>query len=578
MASTITSSGSVTTAAVASGQINFTGLGNGTDFNALIDGLVKAEGTRTTQLTAWKQQWTDKVAAFQTLNTRMLSLKTTLDGMDTMDTFMVKAVSSTDTSALSASADSTAQVSTHSVIIGQLAQNDILTTASGVSALTSVVTNSNTNITLSYAGASFTLSNVSAGTTLTGLVNYINNSALTVGKIKATTIFDGTVYHLQVYGMGQGDANKVVMSNTGSLVFQPAAFTETQKAQSAHIKVDGYPLGAANWLSRNSNTVADVVPGITMNLRQANSNASLLIGVSTDTAAIKQNIQNFVSQINQVRTMIQAMSKVDTTTPGSPQGALLTGNYGVQLIDSQLKDVVADKALGFSYYTALTSNAGSGDIFSSLSQLGIKTDADESSPTSGQLIVDDAVLSAALANNPDAVAKLFAASNLGESTSPNFSFLGAIGGTTKPGNYNVSIITSGAGISSATINGHPAAIDGWKITGSSGFDEAGLVVQLDNHSLNSTLTGLVNLKQGKAGEMSDKLKALTSTTDGPLHILQENYGDITKDIDTKIASETTRIANYKAMLQDKFSRLDTLLGTLNQQQTQLTSSIAQLSK
>lgn len=505
----------------------------------------------------------------------MLSLKTTLDSMDTMDSFMVKAVSTSDSSALSATADSTAQVSTHSIIIGQLAQNDIQTTSSGVSTLTSSVVTSNTNITFTYAGSNIVLSNISAGTSLTGLVNYINNNALCSGKIKATTIFDGSVYHLQIYGMGQGDAKQVEISSTGGFVFQSGDFVNTQNAQSAHIKVDGYPLGASSWLSRDSNTVTDVVPGVTMNLKQANSNASMFIGVSTDTDAIKANIKTFVAQVNEVRSLISTLTKVDTTNTDNPVGSILTGNYGVQMISTQLKDIIADKGLGFNYY-AVSGNTITGDYFSSLSQLGISTDADQGSATNGLLILDEESLNSALASNPDSVAKLFASDYLGESDSQNFTYLARVNGLTKPGSYEVSIITSGAGISSATINGHPAGIDGWRITGAYGQDEGGLVIELDNKTPNSTMTGRVNLKQGKAGEMSAKLKALTSTTDGPLHILQENYGDITKSIDDKIDRETTRIATYKAMLKEKFSRLDTLLGTLTQQQTALTSAIAQL--
>ncbi|OGR39759.1 MAG: flagellar hook protein [Desulfovibrionales bacterium GWA2_65_9] len=565
------------TSSYTSAQTNVAGLGNGTDFNALIDGLVKAETVHITRLESWKKEWDDKVEQFQTLNTKMLSLKTSLEGLDTMDSFMVKAVSTTDSSALTATADSTAQVSTHSVIIGQLAQNDILTTTSGVSLLTTSVMTTTSNISFTYAGNTITLSNISAGTTLTGLVNFINNNALCSGKVKATTIYDGSIYHLQIYGLGQGDANQVTLVSTGALVFQPAGFTNTQNAQSAHIKVDGYPAGAASWLSRDSNTVTDVVPGVTMNLKQANSNASLQIGISTDTAAVKENIKTFVAQVNEVRTLIKNMTKVDTTDAKNPQGSILTGNYAVQMISTQLKDICADKGLGFNYYNVSGSTI-TGDYFSSLSQLGISTEADQSSVNNGLLVLDDTVLDSALASNPDSVAKLFAADFLGESDSSNFSYLSHIGGTTKAGSYEVSITTNGSGIASATINGHAAGIDGWRITGAYGYDEAGLVIQLDNQSLNSTMTGTVNLKQGKAGELIDKLKELTSKTSGPLHILEENYGDITNSIDDKIERETTRIANLKKMLQDKYAKLDALLGQLNQQQTQLTSAIDQLTK
>ncbi|MDP3426241.1 MAG: flagellar filament capping protein FliD [Humidesulfovibrio sp.] len=563
------------TSAYTSGQVNISGLGNGTDFNALIDGLIKAESVRITTLETWKKEWDDKVEQFQALNTKMLTLKTTLEGIDTMDSFVVKAVSTTDSSALTASADSTAQVSTHSVIVGQLAKNDIMTTASGVSTLTTSVMTSNSNITFSYAGTSITLSNVSAGTTLTGLVNYINNNALCSGKIKASTIYDGSVYHLQIYGLGQGDANQVVISNTGGLVFQPAAFINTQNAQSAHIKVDGYPVGADTWLSRDSNTVSDIIPGVTLNLKKADPTNVLQVDISTDKDAIKENIKTFVSQVNEVRSMIKEMTKVDTTNAKSPKASLLTGNYAVQMISTQLKDLCADKALGFNYYN-VSGGTISGDYFSSLSQLGISTDANQGSVTGGLLVLDEEVLNSALNSDPDAVARLFAANYLGESESPDFSYLSHIGGTTKAGSYEVSITTDGTGITSATINGHAAGIDGWRITGAYGYDEAGLVLQLDNQALNSTTTGMVNLKLGKAGEMINKLKELTSSTSGPLHILEQNYGDITDSIDKKIEYETTRIAKLKASMQEKYARLDALLGKLAQQQTQLESAIAQL--
>ncbi len=568
-------SSSTVTSAFTSGAINIGGLGNGTDFNALVDGLVKAEQVTTNRLTAWRKEWTDKVTQFQALNTKMLSLKTTLEGMDDLNAFMVKAVTSTNTSALTASADSSAQVSTHSVIIGQLAQNDILTTASGVSSLTSSITSGVTNMTFTYAGQSYTLSNIGASTTLQGLVNFINNSAIANGKIRATTIFDGSVYHLQLYGMGQGAANQVTITSTGAMVFQPADFNNTQNAQSALIKVDGYPIGASSWLTRNSNTVNDVVPGITINLKEANSNASIKIGITTDTTSVKNNIKTFISQINEVRTMIKNISKV-SEIDGETTGSILTGNYGIQLISSQLKDITADKGLGFEYYSTSGSTT-SGDYYSSLSQLGINTDADQSSVTSGLLVLDEVKLDAALANRPDDVALLFAADYAGESKSEDFSYLSQINGTTKAGTYDVSIITSAAGISSATINGQPAGIDGWTVTSLSG-DSRGLVVMLDNHTANSTYTGTVNIKLGKTGEMVAKLKQLTSKTDGPLKILEENYGDITDNIDKKIEREQKRLATLKSTLQAKFARLDALLGTLTQKQNQLTSTIAQLEK
>jgi flagellar hook-associated protein 2 len=563
---------STVTSAFTSGSINVGGLGNGTDFNTLIDGLVKAEQVTTTRLQAWKSEWTEKVSYFQALNTKMLTLKTTLEGMDTMNEFMAKTVSSTNESALTASADSTAEVAAHSIIVGQLAKNDILTTTTGVSSITTSLTSNATSISFSYAGQTYSMSNIGAGTTLQGLVNFINNNAIANGKIRATTIFDGSVYHLQIYGMGQGATNQVVLNSMGSLSFTAGSFTNTQDAQSSKMKVDGYPVGATNWITRDSNTVTDIIPGITLNLKEADANTAITVGVTTNSDGIKANISTFISQVNEVRTMIKQMTQVSSAS-GSTVGSVLTGNYGVQLISSQLKDVTADQGIGFAAYDS--ANGGTGDYYSVLSQLGITTDANEASTTSGLLILDETKLDEALASRPTEVAQLFASYYAGESQSQNFSYLDHIDGKTKAGSYDVKIITSAAGISSATINGVRAGIDGWTVTGLSG-DMAGLVIQLDNHTANKTFTGKVNIKLGKAGEMVEKLKQLTNSNDGPLAILEENYGDITKSIDDKIAKEATRLADLKSTLQAKFARLDALLQTLTQQQTQLTSTIASL--
>ncbi|HWR04954.1 MAG TPA: flagellar filament capping protein FliD [Humidesulfovibrio sp.] len=568
---TSTSTTSATTS-FTSGSINVSGLGNGTDFNSLIDGLITAESATKKSMESWKAQWQLKVEGFQYLNKKLLALKTTLGSMDTVNEFLTKSVSSTSDN-VSAKATSDAIEGSHTIIVGQLAQNDILTTASGVSALTSVVTTSTTNLSFSYAGQTYTISNIGAGSTLTNLVNYINNNAGTKDKVRATTIYDGTTYHLQLYGMDQGAGNKVVLSNTGALVFGSSSFQNTQKAQSSMVKVDGYPVGSANWISRNSNTVDDVIPGISLTLKQANSNATIQIGVTTDAKAIKESIKTFIDAVNEVRSALQALTKVSNSS-GTATGSLLTGNYGVQLIGTQLKDVVTDMGVGFN---AFNSSTGEGDYYSALSQLGISTDADQSSSTYGKLILDETQLDAALTKDSGGVAKLFSADYAGESESQDFSYLSRINGKTKAGSYNVKVITSATGISSATINGLPAGIDGWKVTGLTG-DAAGLVVQVDNHTANSTFSGTVDIKLGKTGQMVEKLSELTNSTTGPLAILEDNYGEIMDSIDAKITREDQRLTNLKNTLKAKYARLDKLLSTLTSTQNQLTSTITQLSK
>ncbi len=156
-----------------SGNINFTGLGSGTDFQSLIDGLIKLERVHINRLESWKSSWSDKVEKFQELNTALLGLQTTLKSMDTLDEFMSKTVTTSDSGTLTATASAEALVSSHAIEIGQLAANDIHVTDSGVSSLTESIFSSTGEFTFTYGSETITLSNISAGTSLQGFVNLI---------------------------------------------------------------------------------------------------------------------------------------------------------------------------------------------------------------------------------------------------------------------------------------------------------------------------------------------------------------------------------------------------------------------
>ena len=556
-----------------SGAINFTGLGNGTDFNQMVEKLIEVENTRVTRLTNWRSSWEQKNEQFKDLNSKMLSLKTTLEKFDTINEFMAKSVSTTDASLLTAKADSDAQAASHTVEIGQLATNDVHITASGVSDLTSSITTSNTTFTFSYGSESITMSGISAGTTLEGFVQLINNHTDTKDKIRASTIFDGSVYHLQLNGLDQGADNQIVISNTGTMVFGAGDFNETQNAVNSKIKVNGFPPAADEWIERSSNSVDDVIEGLTLTLNDAAVGTSTKINVVTDTDAIRANALEFVNQVNAIRAQIKSLTSVNE----EGEGSILTGNYGVDIVGQNLKNITADLAQGFTPWDATTS---SGDYYTALSQIGITTDAEEGSPNYGMLKLDADEFDKALENDPDGVAELFAAKNLGESNSPSFSYTSLIDGTTRPGVYDVEIVSDGTKIVSATINGEEAGIDGWVITAKTG-EALGLGIRLDNTAA-GTHTGSVSVKNGKVNEMIEELKELTKPYNeytyegGPLAVLQDNYNDIMDSIDKKIDYEQTRIEKLERNMKLKFSRLDALLGQYELRQGALQSQLGQL--
>ncbi|KUG27436.1 flagellar hook-associated protein flid [hydrocarbon metagenome] len=544
-----------------SSTITFTGLGNGTDFASMIDKLVEVERIRITSLETWRKSWTDKVTAFQELNTQMLSLKTALEGMDTKGEFLIKTAGSSDSNVLAATAGADAQTGTHVIDVEQIAKNKIMVSQKGASTVTESINTSGASriFAYTYKGKTYSV-NIPAGASLTDLKNLINMDGDNPG-VKAAIVNDGTKNYLQLRGMDTGAAATLEISASTTLAgFGSGTFTETQKNQNALLKVDGWPAGDDNYLSRATNSISDIIEGVTLNLRSA---GEVNLDIETDQEAVKKNIETFVEQINTVRSMIKNLTQVNSSTH---EGSLLTGNYGVQLIGSRLKEAVAGTAVGFDWNT---------DTYTALSAIGIKTDAEEGSVTAGLLIIDDAALDEALEKDIDAVASLFSAYYEGSTNSTNFSYASHIQGITQAGSYKVAYTVSGGVITAATINGHEATIDGNTILGKYGYPEAGLLLEVKNLT-DGSYSGTSTMKLGKAGELINNLKDLTDSKTGPLAILEDNYNDITDMIDRKIAYEENRITLMESRLRERYARLDALLGYYDKLSTSLESQISQL--
>jgi flagellar hook-associated protein 2 len=548
------------------GSINFTGLGSGTDFNSMITKLIEAEvQQRIKPLQSWKEDWNNKIEAFQELNSSMLSLDTTLQGMDTMEEFLIKNANSNDEAVLTASASSSAQVASHTIEINQLAQNEISTANTSETSKDAIINNSGAaqQFDYTYAGTSVSLE-VADGTTLEDFKNMINNDPDNPG-IRANIIKEGTDdYHLQIRGMDLGAANTFSIDGTTTLTnYQETDFTDTQAAQDSQIRVDGYPSG--DWIERSTNSISDVIEGLTLNLQ---STGTANVDVSTNKEAIKEQVRTFVEKTNEVLSLFKESMKFDET---SGEGSLLTGNYGTQIVQQKLKSILASKGIGFSYEN---------DNFPALSTIGIKTDHNEGSDTFGQLLLDEAKLDEALTKDAQGVAELFGADFVGESESTNLRYHSHVSDITKGGTYDVTYSVDGGSqtITSATINGHEAKIDGDLIVGKSGYPESGLAIKVNDLTTTVTdATGTVDLKQGKADELASTLSELTNSSSGPLNIIKDNYTDIVDNINKKIEDEHARISRMERDLRTKFAKLESLLGRYDQMQSQLDSQLKQLS-
>ena len=392
----------------------------------------------------------------------------------------------------------------------------------------------------------------------------------------------------------------------GSFLFEDWV---VQAPQNAKFRLDNWP----DELESTSNNISGVLDGVTITVFDIGKTQ---LTIATDTDSVQQNIQAFLDAVNSVRLAIRELSKVDASTSGynfsvakkddnsgtKQVGSVLTGNYGVQLLNSRMKDLAAGMPPGFQ--KILGNDLFSGDLISSLSQIGIKTVSDKDDPNYGLLVIappsttsgmqdmDVRAFDEALSTKIDALLDFFACDDEGSSSSADFRYASHVKGATKAGTYSVSYTVSYAAeapnvpIIDVYIDGKKAARDsnmeGYWFTSASG-PSAGLAIQIDNLN-EGAHSGKVSIKQGKVREMEDFFTAETrgydsiNNTGGALEVLKRNYATIMENIDKRIEREQTRIAQWEQRQKLAFSRLDTLLAQYTANQQRLESEIAKLAQ
>jgi flagellar hook-associated protein 2 len=143
-----------------------------------------------------------------------------------------------------------------------------------------------------------------------------------------------------------------------------------QAAQNAKFTVDSVAF------ERDSNTVSDVLAGVTLTLKKADAGVPISISSSRPTETLRQTINDFVSVYNTL--------KQDLTAAAKATG----GDGALRSFERQLSGLIS---------TVLTGDP----TISKLTDIGISTNRD------GSLSVDAAELDAALKDHPDAVEALF---------------------------------------------------------------------------------------------------------------------------------------------------------------------------
>jgi len=550
-----------------SGDVSFSGLGNGTDFSEIIDSIIDSESYQLESYEEKKKEYEYVIDLMEQLSDAIDDFNDVLDDMDEPDEFYSMVAEASDDQ-VEVDADGNAEVGIHTIVVDQLALNDVwVNTGTAYESGESVVADASTSLAVEFGGEEITI-DVAAGTTLEGLVSTINGSVDARDKFEASIMDDGDESYLVLKSCDAGIDNTLTVTDTGSLTGMSAdGFVNTQTGQNARVKVDGFPPGDDDWIERDANSIDDVIDGLTFDLKDTTDGDALQVSVDYDADDMYDEIVEFQEALNVIIEDVQVLTGRVTKEEDPDEETYTLDSYALDIVYNNIKSVLSSSALGFTRYDEDTG----GDYYNALSQIGFHTDTDEDSDTYGQLLLDEDDLEDALNKDASAVASLFSARAEGESDSEDFQVISVIDGVTGAGEHSVEYTVSGGALVSAYIDGEEATVDGWTILAGSG-DARGLNISVGTTD-DGQYGGTARVKQGKIGELSDFLDTVTTAETGSLTIIIDHYEESVTSLDNQIYNENKRLDVMQTSLERKYAALDALLATYDSQGTALTSMI-----
>ncbi|OOB84569.1 flagellar filament capping protein FliD [Leclercia adecarboxylata] len=364
----------------------------------LYDKLQAAEETKLTAIATQKTKYDAQITGYGKLQSALTTLQTAAAKLAKTDTWNSTSVSSTNT-AFAATTSTNANVGEFTINVNKIAKGQVLTTAPGTidsnTKLLGETTGSNRTITITQAGADskpLTVTLADGDTSLNGIAKAINaaNGNVSASIVKA----DNGDYRLMLSSKTTGTDSDMTVTVTGddtlNAVIGSAALKEQVQSQNAVVNVNGIDI------IRQSNTVTDALPGVTLTLK-APSTADETLSVTRSTDDNKKAVTEWVTAYNALQSTITSLTKYEPPATGA---TAQNSSNGALMGDSTIRGVQSD-------LRALLTNVQTGS-YAIMAQLGITQDPLKGADgTFGNLKIDDKKLTQALTENPAGVQAYF---------------------------------------------------------------------------------------------------------------------------------------------------------------------------
>lgn len=366
----------------------------------LYDKLQAAEETKLTAIATQKTKYDAQITGYGKLQSALTNLQTAAAKLAKTDTWNSTSVTSTNT-AFSATTTTGANVGEFTINVNKIAKGQVLTTKAGTidsntKQLGGTTGTDSRTITITQAGADskpLTVTLADGDTSLNGIAKAINaaNGGVSASIIKA----DNGDYRLMLSSKTTGTDSDMTVTVTGDdtlkAVIGTDALVKQVPSQNAVINVNGIEI------IRQSNTVTDALPGVTLTLK-AQSTADETLSVTRSTDDNKKAVTDWVTAYNSLQSTIASLTKYEPPAVGA---TAQNSSNGVLMGDSTIRGVQSD-------LRALLTNVQEGS-YAIMAQLGITQDPLKGADGAlGNLKIDDKKLTQALTDNPAGVQAYFA--------------------------------------------------------------------------------------------------------------------------------------------------------------------------
>jgi flagellar hook-associated protein 2 len=361
-------------------SITFGGINSGLPPN-LVEQIIEAERMPIKNLEGKKDKTQTKLNLVTELETKLRAIETSLGTLASVKGFNDIKLESGDMNIVTGSADLSAPKGSWNVEVVQLAQK------------ASAITNGFPDRDKSQIGTGYFQFETpdgekevyinSSNNTLEGAASAINSAGI---GVKASVINDrkdpDNPFKLMISGDNVGGDNKIEYPTLYFLDGDEDLYFDAEtEAQNGIIKLDGFEFEIA------SNTVSDVIPGVTLDIRQASPGRQVNVTIKENREAVSGKVEEFVKSMNEVLGFIQAQNRMNENTDTSKT---LGGDQLIRMVHNRLIGLIQN------------SQVGTGSEITRLNQIGIEIGRE------GLLKLSDEKFNQMLAKKPDQIQKFFA--------------------------------------------------------------------------------------------------------------------------------------------------------------------------